>query len=61
MIFGNLLKHMSPEEINVLSERIKKGLILSFERLLEQTKKEDGELVFSKKGKIVHIKARDIQ
>jgi tRNA(Phe) wybutosine-synthesizing methylase Tyw3 len=52
---------MSPEEINVLSERIKKGLILSFERLLEQTKKEDGELVFSKKGKIVHIKARDIQ
>jgi hypothetical protein len=61
MIFGSASTSMSPEESRILSEKIKKGLTLSFERLIDRTKKEDGELVFSKNGKIVYIKARDIQ
>jgi hypothetical protein len=61
MIFGNASRLMNSEESKILSEKIKKGLALSFERLLDRTKKEDGELVFSKNGKIVYIKARDIQ
>ena len=33
----------------------------SIHRLIERTKKEDGELVFSKNGKIVRVKARDLK
>lgn len=39
------------QEINILKEKIKLGLALSFRRLVEQTKKEDGDLVISDKGK----------
>lgn len=33
---------------------------MSFSRLVEKTKKEDGELVISRNGKIVRVKARDL-
>lgn len=42
-----------------LKTRLKKGLDLSFKKLLETKKKNDGVLVFSRNGKIVKIKARD--
>ncbi len=42
-----------------LSEKIIKGLELTFERLLAAKRKEDGEFVFSENGKIIRIKARD--
>ena len=52
---------MKTGESDLLIEKIKKGLELSFQKLVERTKKEDGELVFSNNGKIVRIKARDIK
>lgn len=38
-----------------------KGLELSFERLVKAKAKEDGILVFSENGKIVKVKARDLE
>ncbi len=52
---------MSDKERNDFREKIIKGLTLAFQRLVEQTKKDDGELVFSKNGKIVTVKARDLK
>ena len=34
------------------------GLYLSYTRLIEKKQKEDGNLIFSKNGKIVKVKAR---
>ena len=42
-------------------DKITEGVKLAIRRLIERTKKEDGELVFSKDGKIVRVKARDIK
>ncbi len=42
-----------------LKSKLKKGLDLSFKKMLEAKKKNDGVLVFSRNGKIVKIKARD--
>jgi len=52
---------MSDVEIKELRDKIVRGIALAYERLVEQKKKEDGELVFSDKGKIVKIKARDLK
>ena len=35
-------------------------MTLAFERLLEKKAKEDGYLVFSENGKIVHVRAREL-
>ena len=48
------------EEIKEIREKILQGLELAFRRLVEQKKREDGELVFSKDGKIYKVKARDL-
>ena len=52
---------MSKTESDQLLNKITEGVKLSIHRLVEKTKKENGELVFSKDGKIVRIKARDIK
>lgn len=36
------------------------GLDLSYNRLIEQKQKENGNLIFSKNGKIVKVKARKL-
>ena len=51
---------MNQEEIKALDEKIRKGLTLSFQRLVAKTKREDGELVIFKDGKVIRIKARDL-
>lgn len=51
---------MSESEARQLSEKITKGVQLAVKRLIEQTKKEDGELVISRNGKVVRVKARDL-
>ena len=48
------------EEIKEIREKILQGLELAFRRLVEEKKQEDGELVFSKDGKIYKVKARDL-
>jgi hypothetical protein len=45
---------------NSLTYQILKGISLSFQRLVEQKKKNDEELVFFRDGEIVKIKARDL-
>ena len=48
------------QKFNEIGEKILKGMALSFERLLEKKAKEDGYLVFSENGKIVHLRAREL-
>ncbi len=51
---------MNENDIKELEEKILAGVALAYEKLVEQKKKEDGELVFSREGKIVVVKARDL-
>lgn len=51
---------MNKEEVKIMSDKIIKGVDLAYQRLLIAKAKEDGELVFSRDGKIVKIKARDL-
>lgn len=44
-----------------LRDKIIYGLELSFKRLVSSKSKEGKELVFSKKGQIVRIKAKDLE
>ncbi|GEM_PF-699841 len=52
---------MFKEETTELAEKISRGIALANRRLIEQKKREDGELVIYQDGKITRIKARDIQ
>lgn len=52
---------MSTTESDQLLDSITKGVKLAIQRLIERTKKEDGELVFSRDGKIIKVKARDLK
>ncbi len=52
---------MNTSESDQLVDKITEGVKLSIQRLIERTKKEDGELVVSRDGKIVRIKARDLK
>ena len=47
-------------EIQKLREQIRKGLDLTFQKLLVQKKAENGVFIFSENGKIKIIKAVDI-
>ncbi len=52
---------ISQQEFNQLSEKITRGINLAVQRLIDRTKQEDGELVISKNGKVIRIKARDLK
>ena len=52
---------MSEIEIKQMQEKINAGILLARKRLIEKTKKEDGELVVVHDGKVVRIKARDLK
>ena len=51
----------SHQEISELGNKIMFGMELSFQKLLEQKIKEDGEFVFSENGTVVHVKAREFK
>jgi hypothetical protein len=51
---------MNRQELEELSKKFQAGMALAKKRLVERLKKEDGELVVSRGGKIVHIKAKDL-
>jgi hypothetical protein len=51
---------MSLQELEELCKKFEVGMILARKRLVERLKKEDGELVISRNGKIVHVKAKDL-
>ncbi|QOI97979.1 MAG: hypothetical protein HRU69_11015 [Flammeovirgaceae bacterium] len=52
---------MSKSEVEQLEKKITKGVKLAIERLIERTKKEGGELVVSRNGKVVRVKAKDLK
>lgn len=47
-------------DIEKLREQIFTGLELSFQKLLKQKKEQNGVFVFSENGKIIKIKASDL-
>ena len=49
---------MSEIEIKQMQEKINAGILLARKRLIEKTRKEDGELVVVRDGKVVRVKAR---
>ena len=51
---------MSELEIEQMQEKIDAGILLAQQRLKDKVKKEDGELVVMRDGKITHLKADDI-
>ena len=51
---------MSEIEIKQMQEKINVGILLARKRLIEKTKKEGGELVIMRAGKILHVKASEI-
>lgn len=52
---------MSELEIKQMQEKIDAGILLAQKRLIEKTRKEDGELVVMRAGKVVRIKAKDLK
>ncbi|GAB3919086.1 hypothetical protein [Larkinella terrae] len=46
---------LTPESLKVVE-----GMRLAFKRLVERTKREDGELVVWRDGKVVRVKAKDL-
>ena len=52
---------MSEVEIKQMQEKINAGILLARTRLIEKTKKEGGELVIVRDGKVVRIKAKDLK
>ena len=51
---------MNEQEVREFEEKIVKGANIAFQRLVNQKKKEDGELVFSRNGHIFRVKAVDL-
>ena len=51
---------MNHIDIKQLEKKILEGIALAYQKLVEQKKKEDGELVFSQNGKIIIVKAKDL-
>lgn len=51
---------MTKENIKDLRTKILQGISLSYSRLLASRQKEDGDLVISKDGKVLRIKAREL-
>ena len=53
---------MNKNELNTadLRSKILIGIELAVERLIRKKQKEDGELVFSKNGEVVIVKAKDL-
>ena len=51
---------MTEKEAKSMLTKIYKGIELSYQKLLISKQKEDGELVISRDGKIVKVKASEL-
>ncbi|MCK9305103.1 MAG: hypothetical protein PHP30_02230 [Bacteroidales bacterium] len=51
---------MGETETKELRDNILSGLDISFQRLIQEKKKSNAELVFSNKGKVVKVKAKEL-
>lgn len=54
------VESMSELELEQMQEKIDAGILLTQERLKEKVKREDGELVVMRDGKLTHITAEDL-
>ena len=52
---------MSEFEIRQLQERIEAGVLLAQKRLIERTKRENGDLVVIRDGKIMHLRPDELR
>ena len=52
---------MNETEIKVMRSKILQGIEISYNKLLSERQKEDGELIFSENGKVISVKARDLK
>lgn len=52
---------MSEFEIRQLQERIDAGVLLAPKRLIERTKRENGDLVVIRDGKIMHLRPDELR
>ncbi len=52
------MKNKAP--ISDLTNKITEGLKRSFEKLVIEKAKEDGELIFCEDGKIIRVKAKEL-
>jgi hypothetical protein len=52
---------MTESNRSLLGKKILEGINLASKRLIAKRAHEDGELIYSQKGKIVKLKARDIK
>ena len=55
------VESMSELELEQMQEKIDAGILLAQQRLKEKCKKEDGELVIMRDGKVTHVKADEIE
>ena len=53
-------QNMNEKELEQLQEKIDAGILLAQQRLKERVKREDGELVVMRDGKIMHLHADDL-
>ena len=51
---------MNTDKVKEIRQKIIKGIDLAYDRLLTAKQKDDSELVFTRNGKIVKVKARDL-
>lgn len=51
---------MTKENVKELRAKIVQGLDLAYSRLLTSKQKEDADIVISRNGKIVRVKAREL-
>jgi hypothetical protein len=51
---------MTKEGVKDLRSKILQGIDLAYRKLLASKQKEDGELVISRNGKVVRVKAKDL-
>ena len=51
---------MNEQEAREFEKNIVNGANIAFQRLVNETKKENGELVFSRNGQIFRVKAADL-
>ncbi len=52
---------MTTEELNQMRTNILKGIEKSYNKLLVDTQKVNGELVISKNNKVLRVNARELQ
>lgn len=52
---------MTEAEVRDFVDKVTLGIELAVSKLVDKAKKEDGELVISKDGKPVRVKARDLK